>query len=249
MTLRNDFSLQLAFSSAVSTTRRDPDPCSRISRLDESNCSRVSRSNSKSAGAINTISSSMNGLVRTSRSRAGPSISPIETFPSTSSRTISAVSHSAATVARADARSGMRQSAAAIRTVQWSSTLPAQTPPTTFRLPMQVSPSLGSQHRRLFCIPQQHRTLLRERFGLRVRSNSHPEIVLERLHLQCHCRLRKEKVFRRLPKVQMPGDRANDLQSKILQLRHASIMYRNCPTAYRRCRLSRRPSYAKIGKS
>ena len=91
MTLGNDFSRQPAFSSAVCTTRRDPDPCPRISRLGESNCSRVSRPNSKSAGAINTISSSMNGSVLTSRSRSGPSIKPIATLSSNNSRTISAV--------------------------------------------------------------------------------------------------------------------------------------------------------------
>src|SRR6266404_7649448 len=59
-----DLSLKPAWSRAISTTWREPEPCSRIRSLEATNWSRDKRSASKAGGVIKTNSSCMKGSVR-----------------------------------------------------------------------------------------------------------------------------------------------------------------------------------------
>src|SRR4030088_3140908 len=59
ITFLKDLSLKPAFSRALSTTWREPEPCSRITSLDATNWPRDKRSDSKDGGAIRTNSSCM----------------------------------------------------------------------------------------------------------------------------------------------------------------------------------------------
>jgi len=54
---------------------------------------------------------------------------------------------------------------------------------------------------------------------------AHPEIVFECLDLKRHGGLRKEELFRCLVKVQVLRNSAEHLETKILELRHVTIIH------------------------
>src|SRR5215470_2226558 len=65
ITRRNDLSLRPDFLSAVSTTRRDPEPCSRMSRFEARSFCAENCVESECGGTISTNSSRMKGSVCT----------------------------------------------------------------------------------------------------------------------------------------------------------------------------------------
>jgi hypothetical protein len=85
---------------------------------------------------------------------------------------------------------------------------------------------LGNESGRFFCVAEQKRALRSERNTLgRSFEQAHTEIIFEGFDLKCHGWLRQEQVFSRFSKAQMLSHRAKDLQAKVFELRHRTIIH------------------------